>query len=353
TVDSGGSGAKFDLSYDFSETEHGLEGSIEYAADLYDRRSIEEMAQRLLRLAAVLLDDPTQPLSSVDLVDLALPFTTTQRPDGDRLLPPTTAVAGTGRRPTGAAEEVLAGLFADVLGLDQVGADDDFFALGGNSLLAARLVSRARAALGAALPLRDVFDTPTVAALATRLSGRDERPALRRRDVPVDGRYPLSPTQARLWFLYRLEGPSATYNMPSAIQFAGMVDAEGLRAALTDVVARHETLRTIYPDDDGLPSQQVLPVEEAVPALAVVDCPADEAALDTLLDELAGYAFDLGREPSLRATLIRYGPDQSLLSLVVHHIASDEVSDAVILDDLRIAYEARRAGEAPAWSPLP
>ncbi|MGH9011099.1 MAG: condensation domain-containing protein, partial [Acidimicrobiia bacterium] len=327
--------------------------SIEYAADLYDRGSVEEMVQRLLRLAAGLLDDPAQPLSSVDLVDLALPFTTTQKLDRDRLPPPPAAVAGTGRRPTGATEEVLAGLFADVLGLDRVGADDDFFALGGNSLLAARLVSRVRAALGVGLPLRDVFDTPTVAALATRLSGQDERPALGRRPLPPDGRYPLSPTQARLWFLFRLEGPSPTYNMPSAIQFAGMVDADALRSALADVVARHETLRTIYPDDDGLPYQRVLPVEAAVPALTVVDCPADEDALDALLDELAGYAFDLGREAPMRAALIRYGPDQSLLSLVVHHIASDEVSDAVILDDLRTAYDAHRRGEAPVWPALP
>ena len=353
SLDAGGSGAKFDLSFDFSETEHGLEGSIEYAADLYDRGSVEQMVQRFLRLAAVLLDDPTRPLSSVDLADLTLPFTTTQRLDRDRPPPPPAAATGTGRRPIGATEEVLAGLFADVLGVDRVSADDDFFALGGNSLLAARLVARVRAALEAALPLRDVFDTPTVAALATRLSGRDERPALRRRDVPPDGRYPLSPTQARLWFLFRLEGPSPTYNMPSAIQFDGMVDAAVLRAALADVVARHETLRTIYPDDDGLPYQRVLPEEDAVPALIVIDCLADEDSLDALLDELAGYPFDLGREAPLRAALIRYGADQSLLSLVVHHIASDEVSDAVILDDLRTAYEARRRGEEPAWPPVP
>ncbi|HKY76462.1 MAG TPA: amino acid adenylation domain-containing protein, partial [Acidimicrobiia bacterium] len=353
TVDAGGSGAKFDLSFDFSETEHGLEGSIEYASDLYDRSSVEEMVPRFVRLAAVLLDDPTRSLSSVDLADLSLPFTSTRRLDGDGLPPPTITAAGGGRRAAGATEEVLAGLFADVLGLDRVGADDDFFALGGNSLLAARLVSRVRAALGAALPLRDVFDTPTVAALATRLAGRDERPALRRRDVPPDGHYPLSPTQARLWFLYRLEGPSPTYNMPSAIQFAGPVDAAALRSALADVVARHETLRTVYPDDDGLPYQQVLPAEEAVPPLIVVNCSADEDALDALLDELAGHGFDLGHEPPLRAALIRYGPDQSLLSLVVHHIASDEVSDAVILDDLRTAYEARLQGKAPVWSALP
>ena len=287
----------------------------------------------------------------------SLPFSANQKLDRDAL-PPPPITAGVGRRPTGATEEVLAGLFADVLGLDRVGADDDFFALGGNSLLAARLVSRVRPALGAVLPLRDVFDTPTVAALAARLSGRAGRPAdrevsLHRRPAPPDGRYPLSPTQARLWFLYRLEGPSPTYNMPAAVQFPDVIDAEALGAALADVVARHETLRTIFPDDDGVPYQQVLPVEEAVPVLGVVNCPDNEAALDDLLDELAGYAFDLGREMPLRAVLIRQGADRSLLSLVVHHIASDEVSDAIVLDDLETAYEARRRGEAPGWPPVP
>ena len=287
----------------------------------------------------------------------SLPFSANQKLDRDAL-PPPPITAGVGRRPTGATEEVLAGLFADVLGLDRVGADDDFFALGGNSLLAARLVSRVRPALGAVLPLRDVFDTPTVAALAARLSGRAGRPAdrevsLHRRPAPPDGRYPLSPTQARLWFLYRLEGPSPTYNMPAAVQFPDVIDAEALGAALADVVARHETLRTIFPDDDGVRYQQVLPVEEAVPVLGVVNCPDNEAALDDLLDELAGYAFDLGREMPLRAVLIRQGADRSLLSLVVHHIASDEVSDAIVLDDLETAYEARRRGEAPGWPPVP
>ncbi|HET9771585.1 MAG TPA: condensation domain-containing protein, partial [Acidimicrobiia bacterium] len=223
-----------------------------------------------------------------------------------------------------------------------------FFALGGHSLLAARLVARARAVLGAELPVRAVFDRPTVAGLAAVLE-QSARPPLRRLDPPADGRHPLSPAQARLWFLYRLEGPSPTYNIPLAVRLTGPLDRAALELALADVVERHETLRTVFPSDDGDPYQETLP--PAPVPLGVIDC--DEDDLADRLDALAERAFDLAAEPPLQATLLRLGPEDAVLSLVVHHIASDVASDEPLFADLDTAYRARSAGRAPDWEPLP
>ncbi|MGH9012300.1 MAG: condensation domain-containing protein, partial [Acidimicrobiia bacterium] len=279
----------------------------------------------------------------------ALPLSANNKLDR-RALPLPERAAGAGRPPSGPVELTLAQLFAELLDLkpQTVGVDDDFFALGGHSLLAAQLVIRARALLAAELPLRAVFDTPTVAGLAEALGERSDRPPLRRSDEPVDGRWPLSANQARLWFLYRLEGPAPTYNVPVTVSFEEPVDLAALEAALAHLVERHETLRTIFPDHDGVPHQLVQP-PGPVP-LAIVDCDAD--TLDESLAALAEYRFELDREAPLRATLLRTGTE-TVLSLVVHHIAIDEASDGPLLDDLDEAYIAYLEGRAPAWAPLP
>ena len=278
-----------------------------------------------------------------------LPLTAGHKLDR-RTLPRPERVGGAGRAPCGPAEVTLAHLFAELLHLepDTIGADDDFFALGGHSLLAARLVARARALLASEIPLRAVFDTPTVAALAAAFDERSERPPVRRFDRPADGRWPLSAAQSRLWFQYRFEGPSPTYNVPLAVPFEEPVDIAALEAALAHVVERHEPLRTVFPDHDGRPHQVVRPAGP-VP-LDVVDCDPD--SVDARLEALADHAFALEGEPPLRATLLRAGTE-ALLSLVVHHIAFDEASDGPLLEDLHAAYTALRQGRAPAWAPLP
>ncbi|MGW7586267.1 condensation domain-containing protein, partial [Kitasatospora sp. NPDC054769] len=184
------------------------------------------------------------------------------------------AMAEDGRGPGSVQEEILCGLFAEVLDVPSVGIDDNFFALGGHSVLATRLISRIRSTLGAELGIRELFRNPTVAKVAEKLKdGRPARPALVAGPRPEV--LPLSFAQQRLWFLDQLEGASAAYNSPFAFRLHGTVDVEALRAAIGDVVGRHEALRTVYPAVDGQPRQLVLPADGAHVPFTVVECGRD------------------------------------------------------------------------------
>ncbi|HYH51440.1 MAG TPA: amino acid adenylation domain-containing protein, partial [Acidimicrobiia bacterium] len=285
------------------------------------------------------------PAAIVVLADF--PVTPNNKVDRGALPAPDFTALATSRQPVTADEQALAELFADVLGLERVGADDDFFALGGHSLLAARLVTRLRAALGVELPLRDVFDAPTVAGLAARLpTAAAARAPLTRRPRP--DRMPLAPVQRGLWALYRLEGPSPTYNIASAVRFRGALDHDALWLALGDLLGRHEPLRTAFPFDEHGPYQRVLPA--VPPLLRVEPCRPDD--VDERLAALAARPFDLAREAPFEAHVLRVGDREHVVSLVVHHIVSDGWSEATLIDDLISAYEARRAGRPPAWDAL-
>ncbi|MGK5496592.1 amino acid adenylation domain-containing protein [Streptomyces sp. URMC 125] len=253
-----------------------------------------------------------------------------------------------GRPPRTPREEVLCGLFAEVLGLPAVGIDDGFFALGGHSLLATRLIGRIRAALGVDLEVRHLFEAPTVAEMA-RLVDRAtaERPRLAPRPRPDT--VPLSSAQQRLWFLSRLGGSSAVYNFPLALRLRGRLDTTALTQALADVTARHESLRTVFAEDGGIPRQEVL--AKVTPALATVG--VTEAELAGAVARAARHEFDLGAEPPLRATLFRLGREEHVLFLLLHHVAGDGWSIAPLARDLAAAYAARREGRAPGWAPLP
>ncbi|MCQ6252821.1 non-ribosomal peptide synthase/polyketide synthase [Streptomyces malaysiensis] len=299
-----------------------------------------------------------------------LPLTGNGKVDRAALPAPETVAAGALLRPPSLREELLCSVFAHVLGVPRVGVDDDFFALGGHSLLAVRLVSRVRVVLGAEIPVQAVFETPTVAGLAAAIDATGAlpaRPALTPRPRPE--RLPLSYAQRRLWFVDRLEGASALYNIPIVLRLTGLLDIGALRAALADVVARHESLRTRFPQQDGRPHQDVVPADEARPHLDVV--PVSRAVLEARIAQAAGHVFDLAGELPVRATLFDLGGPaagdvaetaegavpaevaEAVLVLVTHHIAADGWSMAPLLRDLSTAYTARRAGSAPRWEPPP
>ncbi|MFE1763839.1 amino acid adenylation domain-containing protein [Streptomyces angustmyceticus] len=279
-----------------------------------------------------------------------LPLTANGKLDRRALPAPDLAHVPVGRAPRTPQEEILCGLFAEVLGIGRAGIDDDFFHLGGHSLLATRLANRVRATLGVELPLRAVFEAPTVSALARLLDDAGHaRPAL----VPVarPAQIPVSYAQRRLWFLNQLDTGSSLYNVPVLLRLHGTLDRDALRAAVHDVVHRHESLRTVFPGIDGEPHQVVL--DTWAPPLDLTDATAAGADPRTLLDGLTSPGFDLAEEPPLRAALIATGPDTHLLVLVLHHIASDAGSWRPLAADLATAYRARTGGDAPRWTELP
>ncbi|WP_411107764.1 amino acid adenylation domain-containing protein [Streptomyces sp. cmx-4-9] len=239
-------------------------------------------------------------------------------------------------------------MFGEVLGVERVGVDDHFFELGGHSLLATRLVSRVRSALGVELEIRELFEAPTPARLAAVVSGAGAaRIALTPRARP--DAVPLSYAQRRQWFLNRFEEGTAAYNVPFAVRLTGAVDRAALQAALTDLVERHEILRTLYPEQDGTPCQTLLDRTD----VRIETRQTTESELAGALAAEAALGFDLRTQTPLRARLFELEADVCVLLLTIHHIAADGWSLAPLLRDLSVAYGARVRGGVPRWSPLP
>ena len=283
----------------------------------------------------------------------ALPLTVNRKLDKRALPAPEYTDADRYRAPATPTEEILAGIYAQVLGVQRVGVDDSFFELGGDSLSAMRMIAAVNTGLDAHLSVRAVFEAPTVARLAPRIGGGDagrltplvavERPAV----------VPLSFAQQRLWFLEQLQGPSAIYNIPVALRLGGRLDADALGAALVDVVGRHESLRTLIVAPEGVPQQVVVPVEQTDFGWQVMDASGWSAGrLEEAIGAVVRHTFDLATEIPLRAQLFRISDQEHVLVAVVHHIAADGWSVAPLVGDLGVAYAGRCAGQAPGWVPL-
>ena len=281
----------------------------------------------------------------------ALPLTPSGKLDRNALPAPDQQPGTEYTPPRTATEKVLAGLWAETFGLERVGIHDNFFDLGGHSLLVTHLISKIRAAFDVELPLGTLFEVSTIAGLAERLdqAQAEARPALR--PGPRPEVIPLSFAQRRLWFLNHLEGQSPRYNLTLALRIRGTLDRDALESALADVVERHESLRTVFPETAGTPRQLILDAEIARPILAVTA--TTEAELPRALTAAASRGFDLAVEPPLRADLFVLTPHEQVLLLLVHHIAGDGASLGPLARDLAAAYAARSEGNAPVFTPLP
>jgi amino acid adenylation domain-containing protein len=265
--------------------------------------------------------------------------------------PAASAAPGEAVRPGTPLEEVLAGVWCDVLGLEGVGAEDNFFDIGGHSLKAVQVASRLSDLLRVELPVRAVFEAPTVRSLAgvveqaLKLEPGAARPPIER--TARDGRLPLSYGQQRLWFLDRLTPGGNAYNLPAELPLDGDLDAHALAQALSEVVRRHEALRTTFALSGDEPTQLIhppAPVPLPLVDLSALPEPDRLAATRRLRDESALRPFDLSAGPLLRAALLRLGEGRHLFLLCMHHAVSDGWSTAVLLSEMRTLYSEFRAG---------
>ncbi|MFF8618459.1 amino acid adenylation domain-containing protein [Streptomyces sp. NPDC015350] len=302
-------------------------------------------------LRAFLADDlPEYMVPSACLLLPDMPLTANGKISRSALPAPGPLALGTGRPPRDGREELLCSLVAQVLGTERVSIDDDFFELGGNSLLVVRLISRIRVALKVELSPRALFSARTVAELTRLIDAADgARPPLRRRERPAV--LPLSFAQQRLWFANTIENLKLSYSIPFVLRLTGELDVSALRAALEDVVRRHESLRTVFPEVDGAPCQIVLD-----PAQPIGELTVEAVAPGRLEEEISAVVergFDLESEPPVAVRLFGIEPNQHVLVLLLHHIATDEWSRGPLFRDLSSAYAARCVGRPPTWSDLP
>ena len=301
----------------------------------------ERMPDYMIPSAFVVLD--ALPLTANGKIDRAvLPVPEQTRPElADAFVAPRTPI-----------EETLAAIWSDVLRLDRIGVHDGFFEIGGHSLLATQIMSRVREAFGLELPLRTLFETPTIAGLATAIetaagagtdAGRETPPLA---GVDRSGDLPLSFAQQRLWFLDQLESGSG-YNVPTALRLFGRLDTGALEAALAEIFRRHEALRTVFVEVNGAPVQRIAAVPQ--PVLRHVDLrhlPDGERQADALRRsvEEGVTPFDLARGPLARVTLLRVHEEEWVLLFTAHHIVADGWSLGVLTRELSVLYGSFAAG---------
>ncbi|MBH5143900.1 amino acid adenylation domain-containing protein, partial [Rhodococcus erythropolis] len=284
----------------------------------------------------------------------ALPLNTSGKLDRAALPDPVFASAKEYRAPRTETERIVAAVFAEVLEVEEVGIDDDFFDLGGNSLVATKLVTRVGTLLDVQMGVRDLFESSTVTALAARAEASVGKtraaPALvagERPDV-----LPLSLAQRRMWFLNRFDSDSGTYNLPFSVRLSGSVSVAALEHTFADLISRHESLRTIYPEISGDAQQIVLPAEQVLRDLELAPVQVTESGLTGYLYEFARRGFDVTREVPFRVALVSVGTEDHVLVMVLHHIAADGLSFGPLARDIMVAYTARVDGTTPVLPPM-
>ncbi|GHG93845.1 non-ribosomal peptide synthetase [Streptomyces lanatus] len=262
---------------------------------------------------------------------------------------------GAAELPVTALERTIAEVWAEVLGLPEVGREANFLALGGHSLLATQAVARLRDALAMDIPLRVFLRASSLADLAAQienLGGERQRPRVV--PTPRTTPAPMSYAQGRLYFLSRLAQDSSFYNVPIALRLDGTLDRAALRQAFEALWARHEGLRTYFPSLDGEPMQAILPARKVPFEEISLEGEAEQRKLfEALVDQEARTPFDLGEGPLVRCRLLRLAPDAHVLLLTLHHAVSDGWSVNVVLDELVALYRAFHAGEPSPLAPLP
>jgi len=306
----------------------------------------EKLPNYMVPSAFVMLEAlPLTPNGKVDRRSLPAPDLTQLQPYATFIAPST---------PT---EEMLAGIWREVLGVEKVGIHDNFFELGGHSLLATRVISQLRKVFQVELPLKYLFESPTIAGLAERIETKmragqqlEAPPIL---PIPRDRNLPLSFAQQRLWFLEQLETNSTAYNIPAAVRLTGSLNIAALEQSLNEIVRRHEALRTTFTAVDGQPAQVIAPTLTL--RLPIVDLQElleaeREAEVLRLATQEAQLPFDLAQGPLLRGTLLKLGEVKHIMLFTMHHIVSDGWSMGILVREVAALYEAFSNGQL---SPLP
>ncbi|MGB8509398.1 MAG: amino acid adenylation domain-containing protein [Pyrinomonadaceae bacterium] len=301
----------------------------------------DKLPAYMIPASFVLLDElPLTPNGKVNRSALPAPGEVQTGPD-TLYVPPRTQV-----------EELLAEIWAEVLGLGQVGVRSNFFELGGHSLLIIRLVSRVRDVFRVEMQMRDLFDAPTVAELAQVMEARvragqqlELSPLL---PISKDGPLPLSFSQQRLWFLAQMSHDNPAYNIPTSFRLNGQLDVEALEQSLNEVVRRHESLRTIFTMEADQPAQVIVPdvrLKLEVHDLSGLPSAERERAALALASEEGRLPFDLSRPPLLRVALVRLAEAEHIAVLTMHHIVSDGWSMGVLVREVAALYTAYSRGE--------
>ncbi len=351
-IESSNGCSKYDLNLVMTDAQGNLSGSLEYNEDIFEASTIMEMISRFLKILKKVTNNPKIPVS-------ALPdFTKSGSavPDAEPLQKFSHAKY---RSPGTSTEYAISEIWRKLLGLERVGIDDNFFHIGGHSLLVTRVISRLRKTFEIEMPIRELFELPTVAGMAKLTeAARQAGEKSEYSDIePIsgDGEIPLSFAQQRLWFLDQMESGSPFYNITSAYRLSGALNTGALEQSLNHLIARHETLRTIFESVEGAAKQVVrrdIGFELKKTDLRGESDEKAENKLSVIIEDEAETTFDLSRGPLFRALLIRLKDSENVLVLNMHHIISDGWSMGVLFKELSACYDSYSRGEAPDLAPL-